>query len=377
MIQRFFLVMTMVMAFAGAAQAQAEPDCWEMSRLVYQSAPDFIYGDQPDSLLGMLLEWEDVCGEAEPVVRLKILAAIWDGAFTEEIYDSSIIDALIWRYDANRQKKVKDHIDPYRASGGIAGPADYAFGVAYFDTFTTGLADQLLPHASAGTVEEFFCLFYSGEVDLAFAMLHGEELAGSDLRWYYQREMSSLQREDPRPVVAVTGGHWRPQGDLVRVGDHSQWGCTVGVRHDRWLGRVVLEIRPGRTDYPYWVNDGEYQGISDRFDNFYLGVEVGRELVSYGPHRLDVFLGLGFDGIMPFWEEDLILGTVNANAGIGYRVFLGHSQNWIAGVDYRVEAIGARNSGGTELSGEAKCWRVSVGYSFDSGKGRRMSGLGH
>ena len=212
---------------------------------------------------------------------------------------------------------------------------------------------------------------------MAFEMLHGEDLAGSDLRWYYQREMSYLQKEEARPVLALTGGYWRPSGELLRVGDHAQWGGTLGVRHDRWLGRLVLEFRPGRTDYPYYVDDGEYEGVSDRFDNFYFGLEVGREVVSYGPHRVDVFLGLGYDGIVPFWEEDLVLGTVNANFGVGYRVFLGKSKNWIAGVDYRFEYIGARNSGGTELSGEAACLRFSLGYSFDSGKGRRLSGVGH
>jgi len=355
----------------------ANSDCWENSVHAFQLAPEFVYSDQPDSLLGMLLEWEDTCGEAEPVMRLKILAAIWDGAFQEAIYDSRIIDAVIWRYDPKRQKKINGTVDPDLASGGIAGPADYAFGIASFDTFTTDLADQLLPHVSPGTVQEFFCLFYSGKVDLAFELLHSEDLAGSDLRWYYQREMSYLKQEQARPVFALTGGYWRPSGELARVGNHTQWGVTVGVRQDRWIGRLVLEVRPGRTDYPYYVNSEGYEGLSDRFDNVYLGLEVGRELVSYGPHRVDVFAGLGFDGIKPFWEEDLVLGTVNANMGFGYRVFLGKSRNWIAGVDYRFEAIGTRNNAGTDLSGEARCLRFSFGYSYDSGKGRRLSGIGH
>ncbi len=357
--------------------AEADNACWEASRLVYQTAPGLIYTDQPDSLLGMLWEWEDICGEAEPVLRLKILAAIWDGAFQEGIYDARIIDAIIWRYDSRRQKHLGEEVDPDLASGGIASPADFAFGIAPFDTFTTEFADQLLPHTSAGTVEEFFCLFYSGKVDLAFELLHSDALAGSDLRWYYQREMSSLQTDEPRPVFALTGGYWRPRGSLVRVGDHAQWGGTIGVRHDRWLGRLVMEIRPGRTDYPYQVDDGEYEGQSNRFDNVYLGLEVGRELVSYRQHRVDVFGGLGFDGIKPFWEEDLILGTLNANFGLGYRMYLGSSQNWIAGVDYRFEYLGARHTGVVDLSGEARCLRFSIGYTFDSGKGRRLAGVGH
>jgi len=374
-IQKNILILMMVMPISGLAHADS--DCWETSRHVYDQAAGLIFTDQPDSLLELLFEWEDNCGDAEPVMRLKILASIWDGAFEEDIYNSRIIDALIWRYDSGRDREIKGRVKPGLASGDIASPADFAFGIAAFDSFTTIFADQLLPHTTAGTVEQFFCLFYSGEVDLAMAMLHGDDLAGSDLRWYYQREMSFLNQEVARPELALTGGYWRPGGDLLRVGDHLQWGATFGMRQDHWLARMVLEIRPGRTDYPYYVNNEYYEGMSDRFDNMYFGLEVGREFLDYGPHRIDLFVGLGFDGIKPFWEEDLVLGTVNANLGFGYRVFLGPARSWMAGVDYRFEFVGSRNSGGTELSGDATCLRFSFGYSFDSGKGRRLSGLGY
>lgn len=364
-----------VMSFFGTAEAELE--CWEISRYVYQTVPNLIFTDQPDSLLSILFQWEDLCGEAEPVMRLKILAAIWDGAFEEDIYNSRIIDALIWRYDTNREKKIRGNVEAGLAPGNIASPADFAAGIASFDSFTTNFADQLLPHTSVGTVQQFFCLFYSGKLELAWEMLHGEDLSGSDLRWYYQREMSLLRQPKARPVLAFTGGYWRPSGDLLRVGDHLQWGMTFGMRQDRWLARLVFEIRPGRTDFPYRVSTDEFEGRSDRFDNMYFGLEVGREFLTFGPHRFDAFVGLGFDGIKPFWEEDFVMGTVNANLGLGYRVFLGRSKNWLAGVDFRYENIGARNTGGTSLSGKAKCLRFSVGYSFDSGKGRRISGLGH
>jgi len=369
--------MLIVIAAALPAAAAADDQCWEMSANVYQSAPDFFYNDHPDSLLGLLLDWEDTCGESEPLLRMKILASIWDGAFEETIYDSRIIDAIIWRYDDKRMKKVSGNVDPDLASGGIAGPPDFAFGIGSFDAFTTELADQLLPHVTSRTVEEFFCLFYSGKVDLAYELLHGNALAGSDLRWYFQRELSSLSQKEARPVFALTGGYWQPSGELLRVGNHAQWGMIVGLRQDRWIGRLIGEIRPGRTDYPYYVDNDGIEGMSNRFDNVYLGLEVGRELISYGPHRVDVFAGLGFDGIKPFWEEDLVLGTINANAGFGYRVFLGRNHNWIAGVDYRFEVIGTRNNGGTDLSGKARSVRVSFGYSFDSGKGRRLAGMGY
>jgi len=352
-------------------------DCWKASNHAYLTVPHLFYSNQPDSLLGELMAWEDVCGDSEPLTRIKILASIWDGAFNESIYNSTIIDYLIWRYDPSRQTQVSGEVNPSMASGDVASAADFSFYTAYFDTFTTELADQILPHTEPGTIEQFYCLFYSGQVDTAYELLHGQDLIGTDLRWYYSREMSSLDKKRTRPIFAVTGGSWKPRGDMLFVGDRPQFGATVGVRQDRWLGRLVLDMRPGRSDYPYYVNEEGISGRSDRWDNVYLGLEIGRELVKFDRHRLDAFVGLGFDAVKPFWEEDLVLGTVNANAGFGYRIFLGETESWVVGADYRFEAIGVRNSGGTSLSGYATTLKFLIGYSPDFGKGRRLSGLGH
>ena len=374
----------MVLALAvGIFPSQSKADnhqwgeCWKASNNAYQLIPHLFYSNQPDSLLGELMAWEDVCGDSEPLVRIKILASIWDGAFDESIYNSQIIDYLIWRYDPQRQSKVLGEVDPSMASGDVASAADFAFYTAEFDTFSMELADQILPHTEPKSIEQFYCLFYSGQVDAAFELLHGQELAGTELRWYYSREMQSLDKSRTRPVFALTGGTWSPKGELLFVGDHAQYGGTLGIRQERWLGRLVLDVRPGRTDYPYFVDEEGISGRSDRWDNVYLGLEIGRELVKYKGHRVDAFVGLGFDGVKPFWDEKLILGTVNANAGVGYRYFLGDIEQWVVGIDYRIESIGVRNSGGTSLSGKADTLRFSLGYSPDFGRGRRKSGLGH
>ncbi len=352
-------------------------DCWKSSNHAYQNIPHLFYSNQPDSLLGVLMQWEDICGISEPLIRIKILASIWDDAFSEVIYNSNIIDYLIWRYDSKRNTKVLGEVDASLASGDVASAVDFAFYTADFDSFTTDLADQILPHTTTGSIEQFYCLFYSGKVDQAYELLHGDQLKGTDLRWYYSREMSSLNKKRARPVFALTGGTWKPGGDLQFVGDRPQYGCTIGMRQDRWIGRLVFDMRPGRSDRPYYVNEDGVSGRSNRWDNVYLGLEVGREIITYKQHRMDAFVGLGFDGLKPFWEEKLILGTVNANAGVGYRMYLGTAERWVVGVDYRVESIGVRNSGGTSLSGYADTVRFSLGFSPDFGKGRRLSGLGH
>jgi hypothetical protein len=372
-----WVVFSLVAPNPAGAENPDPDECRKSSNFAYLTIPGLFYSNQPDSLFGVVMAWEDACGEVEPILRLKILAAIWDDAFTEGIYDHRIIDHLIWRNDPEREREISGEVNPGLASGDVASPADFAVHVDQFDTFTENLANQLLPHMSPGSVESFFCLFYSGQTDAAYEMLHGKDLTGTDLRWYYQREMSLLREDVARTIFALTSGVWRPEGDLLRVGDHAMVGVTVGRRKGRWLGRLVGEFRPGRSAHPYYVEQGDISGWSDRFDGLYFGLEVGRELGNFGPHRIDLFLGLGYDGIKPFLKEDLFLGTVNANLGFGYRLFLGSRKNWVAGFDSRFEYIGMRNAGGTSLSGEAVTLRFSLGYSPGSGKNRRLSGLGH
>ena len=45
-----------------------------------------------DSALLVLNDWQTACGISEPVVRTRILLAISDNAFNENIYDSTIVD---------------------------------------------------------------------------------------------------------------------------------------------------------------------------------------------------------------------------------------------------------------------------------------------
>lgn len=310
---------------------------------------------------------------------MTILAAIWDEAFDESIYDISILDALIWRYHDGRNRRVSGQVDPDWAPGGLASPADFAEGIGGFDAFTYDFADQMLPHTADDTLERFFCLFYSGRPDEAWAMLDNG-LLGTDLRWYHQRELSILSKPVSRQILTVFGGQFVPAGHATRFGNHVSLGATYGIRQDGFLLRGLLEWRPGRSRYPYLVVKDDVIGYSDRFNNLLLGVEGGREVVSFSRCHLDVFVGLAYDTIRPFKDEDIGLWTLNFMYGAGCRVDLGSRQNWILGFDYRWENPGDRDSKGSDLAGDANTFRISLGVPLgvdpETDPGRRRALLG-
>jgi hypothetical protein len=334
-----------------------ELGCTELNAFAYREIPRYVLSDRPDLLYELVLYWEDRCLVTEPVFRIKVLGSIWDGAFDEGMYGEEALDRLIERYDPPVKSKHPD----LRAA---------------YDEFTVSFADQLLPHVPRGSLEEFYCLYYKGETAQAWAMLESEDLEDTWLRYYYDEEVQYLTRTNSVPTLAVTGGGWWPSGNVEFVGDKPLVGFMSGVRWPNWLARFVLEVRVGRSDEPYWVDEDGYFGRSDRFDAVLIGGEFGRILFKNGRHNVDLFAGVGFDGVKPFMEEDFILATVNVNLGLGYRFFVGKDRNWILGADLRHEWMGDRNESTRSMSGTAWSTRFSLGFAFNEGREARLEQLG-
>lgn len=130
----------------------------------WELVPRLVTLGRPDLLVEFLGFWEDRCGRSEPLVRTRLLGAIWDGAFDEGLYDDGIVEDL----DAWLQRSPQ-----FMSEGRLA-----------FDRFTIVFADQLLPHQPAGSLPEYFCLVYSDRFDEAADLLRGADLADTWLRWY-------------------------------------------------------------------------------------------------------------------------------------------------------------------------------------------------
>jgi len=330
--------------------------CTDLNGFAYGEVPRFVLSDRPDLLYEFVLYWESRCLTTEPVFRIILLGSIWDAAFDEGEYGEEVIQNLIDRYDPPAKSKTPDLRRQY-------------------DEFTTSFADQLLPHVPVRGLEAFFCLYYSGKTAEAWALLKSDDLEDTWLRYYYDQEMLALNRNDPIPNLAATGGGWWPSGNLDFAGDKPLVGLMTGVRWPHWLVRIVFEVRVGRTTEPYWVIQPGIQDRSNRFDAILIGVEGGRILLNKGGHNLDLFVGAGFDAVEPFMDEDLVLGALNLNVGLGYRYFLGKNRTGFLGVDGRHEWIGKRNENTDSMSGQAWSLRFCLGYAWDKGDTQRLNAL--
>ncbi len=324
--------------------------------------PRLITLDRPDLLLGFLEFWEDRNGVSEPITRTRILAAIWDGAFSEGLYDQGLnasLDAWEWRE-----------------------PKSFSVERRGFDAFMIEFADQLLPHQDEGSLPAYFCLLYSDHAVEAAALLDEPGLADTWLRWYLDHPEGIDDGADG-PVITdgageetasgavtwsflLTVGRWWPRGEVALAGDHVLVGGLFEQRLGNWFLRLPVEVRLGRTTRPYLVEQDGVRARSDRFDALYLGVEGGRSVVTIRAVSLEVFAGLGYDGIFPFRDEDVALATLNANLGLGLR-WQQSGRKPLVGLDVRREWLGTRNEGPDSLSGGAWSLRLGAGLRFGPG----------
>ncbi len=333
-----------------------------VAETAWDLVPRLVYADRPDLLVDFLDFWEDRCGRTEPIARTRILAAIWDGAFDESLYDEGI----------------GGYLDDWEGRD----PSLMTSGHRDFDAFTTGFADQLLPHQEAGSLPEYFCLLYSDRLGEADAALSAEAMDDTWLAWYLEHpeggdggevipaagdEAAAVSISASGPTLfMLTTGTWQPLGDVRLAGSHVLVGGLVEQRLGAWFLRVPIEVRLGRTDRPYQVDQDGVRARSDRFDAIYLGVEVGRGLARAGSWSLEGFAGLGYDGVRPFLKQDIYLATLNVNLGLGLRRQAPGSP-WVLGLDARREWLGTRNEGPDSLGGGAWSLRLGTGLRFGPG----------
>ncbi len=388
------LIRTMVLATAGVAGvlcclprnacAQEMPgllaeeiSCRDATAIAQQFVPYFMVWDEPDSLLATLDWWETNCGSSEPVRRTRILASIWDDAFTEDMYDTRVIQDLAWRYDPERLEAQRTHRYGNVGWGNVASVVDFTPGAAEYDAFTEDIADQLLPHADPGSVEEFFCLFYSGRPQEAYVMLQGSSLEGTELYDRYYDELATLDVPTYRDYWGARWGYRRAMGELGNLGNQQTLGAFFGRRWQHGSAELDLGVRLGRADEPYYVTEGEFYGFSDRYAGVHLGASFGFLLKRFGPVAWDAVVDGAIEGLNPFQdEEDLVLTFAQGSLGTVLRFEPGEAPRWFASLDWRRTWISDPPEGGTPLGGNAWSTRLSFGFYLQHPNEKKLAALG-
>jgi hypothetical protein len=349
--------------------------CESASERAFALVPELFRAGLADSLFRELDDWAWFCGPAEPIFRTALLAAIWDGTFSEDLYDAGVIDHLLWYIDRRERVHVETYANedsPYYA---VASPIDDLPGLAAYDSFTTDLAYQLQPHQTPGSLEEGFTLFYQPSTqDELFLRLHEGGYAGSDLQAYYDAEVRRL-RGSAAWEWSAYAGLWSPQRALSVLGRHPE----LGFRFGRWFGRGFIgvggEFRflDARSHYLVW--SGDEAVITDSYTALQLALEGGWALASIGRATGVARAAIGWEGIrydpeIPDWLDSPLIGL-----GLGLRWSLDERHGSRLFADLTWEWTDFSTGGGTDLDGGA--WNLRVGFlqAIDVGSRERLARL--
>lgn len=335
--------------------------CRDIAFSLTSLIPVYHRDNQPDTLLSMLLFWQETCGAPEPMVRFRIIYDIETNTFSDQWYPDDILSLL---KDYREMVTTNDN-QPYYL--------DY-FQNEYipihpkYNEFTSNLAAFLLRYTDLSPIELFFLEFYSHDFDLALKRLHDGELEGSRLDSIYRLQQKQL--EDVRQKMATAkrsyiGGYlgiWRPNGNLSVLGNHAQIGVFSGYTKNRSVLNLTLAIGFINTPEEYYVVVDNALYSSNYFLSIYGGVDGGFKLIKSKNIALITTIGLGLEGFDAFTPDEQetyglskILATPNLNFGAELRIKAGNFGFF--GIQSKYHVVGYRNKGGTNLSGNV----VSVG----------------
>lgn len=337
--------------------------------------PEFYEKDSKDTLDAIIDYWEKHCGLSEEIIRCKILFAIDNREFDENIYDSTILNYLISYKNSssalyNNNGKMYIHYNWYYYNN-------------QSDTliiFTVRLAKELLVRDDLEPIERFFLKMYSNDFEGTFTMLQTEDFKGTKIQELYFNEI----KRNKRQVIGHGDfllGAWIPQDNLETVGSHPFIGFRGGFRYKRLIADATLGIKFGKSPNVYQVYENDSIWDTDHFLGGYIGFDLGFEMFRIKNSSFDLIGGVAFDGFDVLKVDDpnsntdisKSINALNINIGLGYKYNI-NQWNYI-GVDFKYNIVDYENKMGTDLSGNALTINLIYGFYGNRYNVNRLNGL--
>lgn len=343
---------------------RVHPSCMDVAHNASLMIPEYHERRQLDSVETILNLWEQTCGFSEELLRCRILLAIEQDRFSEELYDHNIIERLL------SYKTSVSHV--FDESGDLK-PLEHnlrylGYAVDLTKYTTRWARNLLMADPDPSPLEHFFLRFYGNDFNDTFSILNNPEYDGTKLQASYQQQVvQSETKHQFRGEVQL--GAWVPSGQLDILGPHAGLGVRAGVQTKRFYGLLSLKGYFGDTPDQYVVNFRDSLWYSNEFTFLYAGLDVGYKLKEIQGHNFELIGGIGYNAITvlrvpklldPEEDDTEEVNSLNLNFGLAYR-FQFESEVYI-GLEAKYHAVNFANSGGTNLGGHFVTLDLAVGF---------------
>lgn len=336
----------------------------------------FYRAEQLDTVRMIMHYWENECAISEPLLRFKLLFAMQNGTFSEDLYDHNILGYLM-KYQMRVESTEEMGPDAWKmrhSSTPEQLPKTFFVSEA-FNKLTMNMAIQQKERFQKGNPEHILSLFYNNEFDRALEELQDPVYKGTALQRYSEDYLEkALHRVEEH--YALYSGIWNPAGALNVLGNHPLIGISLGLKKNRWMMDIVGELRFAKAQNPYFVNTTNGLEVTDKFNGGYMGLEFGRELYQGKRQEFDLLTGIGYEGFDAITgrsaDDNVALASKNINLGLGYRFYLHPYSTTYVGLQIRYALIDYDSNGGSDLNGNALMLRLTFGKARNSTKMKIM-----
>jgi hypothetical protein len=225
-----------------------------------------------------------------------------------------------------------------------------------YHLFLINWASCLSKEQVLGSEELLICLVYANQYKDINRILRDERYASQALH-HKMIEKRSNWLVDLRGLFAISSGVWIPSKELSLLGVHPSFGMCMGVTNRKIQIYLKVEARTGNAKKEYKiVKDGMAVNTQDYLGG-YFGIQGTYPLIDKDQHKLRGLLSLGWESIHTSSSQpgmDAFAKSIKSFApgvGLSYR-FASLKQLQLAS-SIRYDFLNFRNSGGTELKGNA------------------------
>lgn len=117
--------------------------------------------DQTNSILSVLDAWQQLCGQTEPIMRMRILIDIKNGTFEETKY-KVYFDYYISKYE--QRIRHADNPDYQNTNSNYAQYLDYVPTNGTFDNMSRDLAFSLVDTQVTNSMSHLLCILFTGDI---------------------------------------------------------------------------------------------------------------------------------------------------------------------------------------------------------------------
>lgn len=286
-----------------------------------------------DKISQILKNWEEKCGNVEPVQRAKLLFAIYNQTLLDTLA-KQYIDHYLSKYSNRVQNSKKANYQEIFISDKTY--YDYVPLNSEFDKWLEFIAVISMKKQDKGSHEYLLCVLFSGNLDLFYEEIKKPEYEKNHI-------VNALNTKDSdsdfnnRYTLMV--GRWIPLGRLQNI---VQPGHQVGVKYGRYLyeygGRIFLEgefllnFMNSQQDFQINIEDS-IQNLTPRI-NFILNFVINYKIASKPKYDIGSFIGLGTSGIESKAPSSLY-GISAFNLSLGINIKRKISKNKYIGLETR------------------------------------------